>query len=55
MLRITLVSLVILPLLLWFAFQARNNDKQLLSTGLFSAVAVYVLLLIGSFAGVVGG
>lgn len=55
MLRVTLISLVVLPLLFWFAFQAKQKNQPLLSVGLLTAAAMYVLLLIGGFFGVVGG
>ena len=55
MLRVTLISLVVLPLLLWFAFQAKQKKQSLLSVGLFTMAAVYILLLLGGFFGIVGG
>ena len=55
MLRIAVISLVVLPLLLWFAIKARQQKQSLLSVGLFTLSAVYTLLLIGGFFGVVGG
>ena len=55
MLRVSLITIVVLPLLLWFGFQAKQKNQQLLAVGLFTAAAVYVLLLIGAFAGVIGG
>jgi len=55
MIRVSLITLVVLPILLWFGYQARQKNQQLLSVGLFTAAAVYVLLLIGGFAGIVGG
>jgi len=55
MLRVILITIVVLPLLLWFAYQARLKNQQLLSVGLFTAAAIYTLLLIGGFFGVVGG
>lgn len=54
MLRVTLITMVVLPLLLWFGFQAKLKNQQLLAVGLFTVAAVYVLLLIGGFFGVIG-
>ena len=55
MLRIALISAVILPLLLWFAFQAKMKKQQMLSTSLFTVAAIYSLLLIASFFGLIAG
>lgn len=55
MLRVTLITIVVLPALLWFGYQAKLKNQQLLSVGLFTTAAVYVLLLIGGFAGIIGG
>jgi len=55
MLRVSLITLVVLPMLLWFGYQARQKNQQLLAVGLFTTAAVYVLLLIGGFVGVIGG
>jgi len=55
MLRITLVSSVIVSVLLWFAFQARTSKRDLLATGLFTAAGIFMLILVASFAGWVGG
>jgi len=55
MLKVSLITLVVLPLLLWFGFQAKQKNQQLLAVGLFTIAAIYVLLLIGGFMGVIGG
>jgi len=55
MLRVSLISLVVLPILLWFGYQAKQKNQQLLAVGLFTAAGIYVVLLIGGFAGVIGG
>jgi len=55
MLRISLVSSIIVLLLLWFAFQAKSAKRDLLATGLFTAAGIFMLILIASFAGFVGG
>lgn len=55
MLRIALISAVILPLLLWFAFQAKTKNQSLVSTSLFTIAGIYSLLLIASFFGFIAG
>ncbi len=55
MLRIALISSIVVSLLLWFAFQAKAGKRDLLATGLFTAAGIFMLILVASFAGLVGG
>jgi len=53
--RVVLISLVILTALLWFAIKAKRNNQELLATALFTAAAIYTLLMLLSFGGVIQG
>jgi len=52
---VSLISVLVLSVIAWFALQAKQKNQQLLLIGLITTAAVVVLILIGGFAGIIGG
>ena len=53
--RVIFISLIILGLLLYFGIKAKQSQQQYLATALFTAAAIYTLIMLLSFGGVISG